>query len=259
METIFIQLKKARESKGLSVADVAAATNINPEFLKAIEEGRTTILPQAYVRAFLREFASVVGLDPQRVMDDYDAETTTKEKPEPPAKKVQEKIPPEQSPANDSAPLPASGSQSTGIAAVIAVVILGAVLYWNFSRPSPDQAEVGQVQTGADVSEQEETVIPVPPPERKPETTDSLRLRAQTSDTVWVHVVIDSHDSLDYILYPNTIRRWTAGNSFLVSVGRPEAVQFTLNDVEMGTLGSSRVIRGRLIDRTTLARLRKQN
>ncbi len=256
MEMIFLQLKRARESRGLSVADVATATRINPEFLIAIEEGRTTILPQTYVRAFLREFASVVGLDPQKVMDDYDAETARTVKPE----KLPEKPPP-QLPVIDS-PSPVGGRpKTTGIAAVASVLVLSGILYWNYSRPASDQVEpVRPQKENTRTSTNEKVVRPAPPPEKKPETVDSLRLGATTSDTVWVQIVIDSRDSLDYILKPKALRTWKAGNSFRVSVGRPESVHFTLNGVDMGTLGNDvRIVRDSPIDRRTLARLGKQD
>ena len=66
-------LKQAREAKNLSLADVSDTTFISIRFLEAIEAGKTDILPQAYVRAFIREYATVVGLDAAEVMRRYDS------------------------------------------------------------------------------------------------------------------------------------------------------------------------------------------
>ncbi len=68
MDSAFTMLKKAREAKNLSLADVADSTFISIRYLEAIEAGKTDILPQAYVRAFIREYAAVVGLDTAEVM-----------------------------------------------------------------------------------------------------------------------------------------------------------------------------------------------
>ena len=255
METIFAQLKKARESKGLSLANVASATNINIDFLKAIEQGKTMVLPQAYVRAFLREFASVVGLDPVYVMEEYDRETAP-EKPEPAPKAAPPSPVPSPQRAKDLDEGKKGGARSSAIAAVTAVVILGGILYWNYSKP------VERAEIKPEPVRQEEQQKPEPVPERRPEPEkiDTLRLDALTSDTVWVQVIIDSRDSLDYVLYPNATRSWNAMQSFRVSVGRPEAVQFTLNKVALGTLGPrARIVRNNLIDRSTLERLKEQN
>ena len=73
MDSVFTMLKQAREAKNLSLADIADTTFISVRFLEAIEAGKTDILPQAYVRAFIREYAAVVGLDPAEVMRRYDS------------------------------------------------------------------------------------------------------------------------------------------------------------------------------------------
>ena len=235
----------------MSGADVAAATNINPDFLVAIEEGRTTILPQAYVRAFLREFATVVGLDPQKVMEGYD---TAKVLPALPAQ-IEKPRTTEPAPPPSDTPEPRR-STPAAIAAVVTVVLLGAILYWNLS-PTPEQATE---QTGSMIIDPApETARPEQDKSVPPPADDSLHLGVSTTDTVWVQVIIDSRDSLDYILHPNAVRRWNAGESFRVSVGRPEAVKLTLNGAEMGSIGTNdRIIRNMTIDRNTLSRLRRE-
>lgn len=72
MSTAFDLLREAREQQHLSLSDVADATLINIDYLRAIEQGRIDVLPQPYVRAFMREYASVVGLDPATLMQKLD-------------------------------------------------------------------------------------------------------------------------------------------------------------------------------------------
>ena len=54
MNVFFQELKRAREAKRLSLADIADRTLINIRHLEAIERGDTSILPETYVRAFIR-------------------------------------------------------------------------------------------------------------------------------------------------------------------------------------------------------------
>lgn len=68
------ELRAAREARGMSLDDIAQSTLINVDFLKAIEAGDTN-LPAAYVRAFLRAYASSVGLDPAYVMRRFEGKT----------------------------------------------------------------------------------------------------------------------------------------------------------------------------------------
>ncbi len=75
------KLKDAREQSGLSLYDVQEKTKIQKRYLEAIEEGNFTILPGSfYTRAFIREFALVVGLNPDVLLEEHAADLpTTKE------------------------------------------------------------------------------------------------------------------------------------------------------------------------------------
>src|SRR5512141_2216644 len=66
------ELKQTRLEKELSLMDISAETRISLKFLDAIEKGQFQILPQTYVRAFLREYASMIGVDPNEIMLRYD-------------------------------------------------------------------------------------------------------------------------------------------------------------------------------------------
>jgi cytoskeletal protein RodZ len=71
-------LKRVRESKGISIQDISKETRINPKFLEAIENGNYKVLPQTYVRAFIRAFAKHLGLNPNEVLEQYNQELSGK-------------------------------------------------------------------------------------------------------------------------------------------------------------------------------------
>lgn len=65
-------LRDQREARGLALSDVEKALRIRRSNLEAIEEGRFDKLPgAAYVPAFLRAYATHVGLDPGKVLTAY--------------------------------------------------------------------------------------------------------------------------------------------------------------------------------------------
>jgi cytoskeleton protein RodZ len=65
-------LRDQREALGHSIAEVAQRLRIRPAFIEAIEAGRFDQLPgAAYIPAFLRAYATHVGLDPQKVLSAY--------------------------------------------------------------------------------------------------------------------------------------------------------------------------------------------
>lgn len=68
------RLEEARKRKGVSIREAAEATKIRGDFLLAMEDNSFDIaLPQIYVRGFLKNYASYLKLDPNKILTDYDA------------------------------------------------------------------------------------------------------------------------------------------------------------------------------------------
>jgi curved DNA-binding protein CbpA len=65
-------LRRRRESRGMSLRHIASVTKIGLRFLEYIEQDRFDFLPApVYLRGFLQEYARLVGLDPRRAADSY--------------------------------------------------------------------------------------------------------------------------------------------------------------------------------------------
>jgi len=66
------KLKEAREAKHMSLEDVQNETKIQTRYLQAIEEGNFSMMPgKFYTRAFIRQYAESVGLDPELIMEEH--------------------------------------------------------------------------------------------------------------------------------------------------------------------------------------------
>lgn len=66
------RLKSAREQKSMSLEEVQQTTKIQKRYLTAIENNEFQVLPgKFYTRAFIREYASAVGLDPEQIMEEH--------------------------------------------------------------------------------------------------------------------------------------------------------------------------------------------
>lgn len=66
------RLKEARLAKGLSLDDLQEITKIQKRYLVGIEEGNYSIMPGSfYVRAFIKQYAEAVGLDPEEILANY--------------------------------------------------------------------------------------------------------------------------------------------------------------------------------------------
>jgi cytoskeletal protein RodZ len=66
------KLKEARLSLGLSLDDLQTTTKIQKRYLQALEEGNYSIIPGPfYVRAFIKQYAEAVQLDPEELFAEY--------------------------------------------------------------------------------------------------------------------------------------------------------------------------------------------
>lgn len=65
-------LRDQREARGLTVADIEKKIRIRRHYVEALEAGRFDLLPgAAYIPAFLRAYATHVGLEPEKVLTAY--------------------------------------------------------------------------------------------------------------------------------------------------------------------------------------------
>ncbi|MFT9598815.1 helix-turn-helix domain-containing protein [Mesobacillus sp.] len=65
-------LKEAREAKGLSLDELQSITKIQKRYLLGIEEGNYSMMPgKFYVRAFIKQYAEAVGLDPEQLFEQH--------------------------------------------------------------------------------------------------------------------------------------------------------------------------------------------
>src|SRR5213592_2754282 len=66
-------LRRERELRGIDLRDIAEATKISVRFLQALEQDRVDILPGGiFPRAFVRQYARYLGLDPDRMVTEFD-------------------------------------------------------------------------------------------------------------------------------------------------------------------------------------------
>ncbi len=71
-ETLGISLKRQRERRGTSIAELSRVTRIPQASLEAIESDRFDELPgEVFVRGFLKSYAQAVGLMPSEILARY--------------------------------------------------------------------------------------------------------------------------------------------------------------------------------------------
>jgi cytoskeletal protein RodZ len=71
-DTFGPRLRRARERRGISLATIVTRTNVSLELWQGFETNDFSRWPTGlFARAFVRDYARAVGLDPDEVVDDF--------------------------------------------------------------------------------------------------------------------------------------------------------------------------------------------
>jgi cytoskeletal protein RodZ len=257
MMRLLAELKQAREARGMSLADISDTTLINVKYLAALEDGRIGILPEAYVRAFIREYAAAVGLDPDATMKRFDEERQPTGGPSHPHPTPQATG--RETTHKTTEPLSEGRFQlsprTVTVGAAVVVVVAAVAFLWN-SIANQQSPPVQEIPFQSVVKEHEAMIAHPEQPPVHPSVirTDSLTLSIATTDSVWIMISIDSLPSREYLFRPGARAAWHGQDRFLLTIGNAGAVQFTLNHKRFGTIGApGRVLRNVVFSRQDLA------
>ena len=225
-------LAEARERRGLSVEDIAAATRIRAAIIRAIEADDFAACGGAvYARGHMRAIAQVVGADPKPLVAEFD-------------RRFHQPVPAltTSSLASFDPPRDAgrSGRQSPSWASVAAGVLAVAVLLlgasWLLGRGAGDPDQVGALpapSTPAATSAQSSTAQPTRP--ATPQVNGvTVRLRA-TGGSSWVLVTASNGSRLfQGILGKGDAREFKDARQLSVRFGNSPAVRIVQNGRDVG-------------------------
>ena len=72
MKNIGIKLKDKREENGLSIEEVAEDLKLRPSQIISIEEGKNEDFKDVfYLKYFIRDYAKYLGLDSEKILDEF--------------------------------------------------------------------------------------------------------------------------------------------------------------------------------------------
>ena len=145
LEGVGRQLRRTREEKGLSLAQVAADTRIAERHLELIEQDRFSELPaRTYAFGFSRTYARALGLDETEIVASLRAELDN-----------QEEDRPRYTPAfepGDPAKAPPSGVVWASAIAVLLLAIGSYAFYARFMAPGADPAPLVAEESAGEAS-----------------------------------------------------------------------------------------------------------
>jgi cytoskeleton protein RodZ len=230
-------LRRERELRGIELRDVAEATKISVRFLQALESDRVDVLPGGlFQRAFVRQYALYLGLDPERTVAEYLFAF-----------------------GGQSTPAPAVVSSTpfarVRIAYVVAFVLAAALAlaayFWPRGGSSDRQAAVTAPPTPPPATLEPMPSLRVyPPPSGPPATVGApataaagLVLDLQARQSCWVAVEADGVKVIDRVLAQGESQTLSAREKMVLSVGNAGGLSFKLNGRPGVTLGRDGEVR----------------
>jgi len=228
--------KKARESRGISLDQIAHETRINTRFLAAIENEEFQVLPGGvFNRGFVRLFAEAAGLDPDQAVADYERLSSV---PQP----------------NDVVASTTAGppkSQRNLYPVAIAVLAIAVAIFYFVTRESAPSIESGNpskavAPAGSRAPAQAQPAGPAPAtaqapspdvpsePEPPPSSVKAqvLTLDIHALEKTWIKVAADGKSTNQgEVLEPGMSRKYTAETSLSLSVGNGAGLTLKINDM----------------------------
>ena len=123
-----VSLKRERELRGISLAEISKTTKISVRLLEAIEKDRFDILPEGVFRkSFIKSYAKYLGMNEEQILHEYDLQVQPSAASQPAPEK------PAVSFRSSSAESKRALSLTFGILLVLLAVGLG---FWYFTRAS---------------------------------------------------------------------------------------------------------------------------
>ena len=237
MNTIGEILRRAREDKGKTLDDIAAATRINKKFLAEIEQGNILKLPETYRKAFIKAFAVEVGVDPNTLFGTQPAAQYGEKAPVPMPtdSTIDEQVNGNRQGKSNSV----KGNPNLILLFVSTIGVIALIVMIVWMRSERNQKPVQEVSFSDVIREKETAHNSEPGPITIPDTStrigrDSLLLEGVTTDSEWVRVVSDTMKAKEYKLVTGGKGVWKAREYFILSVGNARAITFRLNGKNVG-------------------------
>ena len=234
-------LRESREQLGLSMDDVEASTRIKRAFLEALEAEDFDQLPN-YVsaRGFLRNYASVLKLDVDYVLELYDKEIGHEATGRAARAGGEVKL--------KSIPMtpPSRFSPDLLIGFLMLTALVGIILLFIYQRyllplemvspdavPSPSSEAAIALPTPTPLPTDTPTPTITPTPLYYTGVTVELVIKEES----WVQVLVDEAKSYEGILQVGEQRHWTGDRQVAVRAGNAGGVEIIVNGESMGLMG----------------------
>lgn len=234
-------LRQSREQLGLSLEEVEASTAIKRIYLEALEAERFDEIPdRVAVRGFLRNYASILRLDEDYILELYEQESGHANIGPPTLKGEGVKL------KNIPMAPPSRFSPDFFIGFLLITAVLGIILYFVYLQyllPMEGLSETGSPTITSEAAITLPTPTPLPTDTPTPTVTSTplyyagVTVELVITDESWVQVLVDEAKAFEGILKAGEQRHWTGDRQVAVRAGNAGGVEIIVNGESMGLMG----------------------
>lgn len=231
------RLRTARATRGVEIVRAAEETRIHRRFLEALERDAPPeeFPAPMYARAFLREYAGYLGLDPEPLVTSYRMNHLERE-------------------AAIRPPMPIERSSAAWVGstlALLSVVVLLAIMVFSGREENPPIAQVSPPAFSPSPSPPTVAGEQTRPPDRRVRVTIRVVERAS-----WIQVIRNGEVVVQRTFETGVERTFRADRRLDLLIGDAGAVRVTLNGRRLGAVGDDgQVFEGSAILRKGRTRL----
>jgi hypothetical protein len=215
-------LAERRGERGLTIEQVALATRIRAEYLRALEADQPGRLPaQVYAKGYLRTYANYLGLDPEPLVE---------------ALRSPVQHPRRALGLGTIAGRPRVVFTAPAAAAAGLMLLAGAFAIYAWRQVEADQRPGITVPNGQQaLVVPPATPVPSPSPEPRP-----IVVGVHVTDAVWLNVIVDgkSQYSDSGKILPAGSQVYFTGVDIKITSGKAAATLITIDGRSMGALGT---------------------
>ncbi|MCF8240407.1 MAG: DUF4115 domain-containing protein [Melioribacteraceae bacterium] len=269
------ELKKAREDKNLKLQDIFNKTRIDIKYLEAIENGNFEIMPEVYIRAFIKGYAKTVDINPENALKKYDMARQgkvtrevipggdEKSSNDSKSKNVKEFISPNEDDVQTAKPSWQKNKNVIMLAGIGLILIVTVVLYFTLiagsttsiitERPYEEVIEEHNQRFEPVAEDQDKIAQP------KTSTNKPFELLLTGTDTVWLRAMIDDKAAEEFTVLPNGKLTLNIKSEANLLIGNAGGLKLFLNNKELNSLGKKGEVKNIKVDINGVTQLKIPN
>jgi cytoskeleton protein RodZ len=261
MSSVGAYLRQLRETRGVSLEEIARVTRVGSSYLHALEADDFAALPESvFTRGFVRAYCQALGETPDEALALYDGR---REAPAPAPSAARSRLPSAAAHASTEA---VARNRGPVFVSFILLVVLGVALF----------AVTLALQSGRETSDERRSTraaMPAPPRVSASRPSDApasaatplpgsglgttgtpsaaqpsgYRLVARAVEPTWIRVRTEEGQTTEETIPAGQIREWFSTRPFILTVGNAGGVKLELNGRAVPSLGPSGVVIPRLV------------